>query len=168
MRHSPVSMILVLACVPVFAQEPSPKVASPTAQGCPVNFSARRTGGLIVQYANRSPRPISQGLHLTFARHDAAVLAKIVVTVHGMPAHGGIMPVHSNTSSDTADIAETFTLENHAGAGIESSEIRLHRMGPARWVELNQIEFADGSVWQKSKDSTCVAVPSLFLLVAAN
>lgn len=164
MRRSPMSMILVLACVPIFAQGASPRVASPTAQGCPVNFSARRTGGLIVQYANRSPRPISQGLHLTFTRH-AAQLAKIVVTVHGMPAHGGVMPVHSNSSSD---IAETFTLENHAGAGIESSEIRLHRMGPARSVELNQIEFADGSVWQKSKDSTCVAVPSPFLLVAAN
>lgn len=170
MRTPPMLMILLLASGSIFAQaktDPSTATLTPSlpSQGCPVNFYAKRTGGLVVHYAKDGHQdPTGQGLDLAFSKNDASRIEKIIVTVHGMSAQGDVLPVRNNSSSD---IAETFILERHPGATTLDSEIWTRKIGPVRWVELTQIEFANGSVWQKSKESKCITEPSPLLLVDA-
>lgn len=172
MRVISLPMILLLASTSMLAQAnagtaPTVLTAPPTSQACPVTFYAKRTGGLVVRYAKDGHQePDGQGLQLTFSRQDAPKIEKTVVTVHGLSAQGGVLPVHTNTNED---ISETFILERHAGAtSLDTSEIWTHKIGPARWVELTQIDYADGSVWQQSKESKCITEPDLFLLVTAS
>jgi hypothetical protein len=63
------------------------------------------------------------------------------------------------------DAEESFRITGEA-AGLLVREIWMHKVNTVSWVDLNEIEYADGSVWRASANARCRAVPSNFLLVA--
>jgi hypothetical protein len=70
-------------------------------------------------------------------------------------------------SSSRDDVVEIFQLGRGTGAAsLIRSDIWMHRMSTVRWVELTEMEYADGSVWREADGSRCRATPDLFLLVA--
>jgi hypothetical protein len=139
--------------------------AGPASESCPVGFSASRTAAPTLTVAKRSKQNLpSLGLQLNFARLDASKIVKANITVHGASGKGHLMQAGTTTDSET-----TETFELHSNAGLERlfhSEISLKKMSAVSWVDLTEIEYADGSVWRASADSKCRAVPNSLLLVA--
>jgi hypothetical protein len=71
-------------------------------------------------------------------------------------------------AGDTANKNTMETFELHSDASVKrllSSEISLKKMSAVNWVDLTEIEYADGSVWHASSNSKCRAVPNNLLLV---
>ncbi len=105
-----------------------------------------------------------QGLQLTFHPQDAPKIMKVNVTVYGLSGEARVMPAGSGSK---ADITEIFQLRPEAGAvDLLQSEIWMQKMSTVRWVDLTEIEYADGSVWRASESSRCRAAPDMFVLVA--
>jgi hypothetical protein len=166
MRCSFLVLTMLLAGAGLPAQKnyrlpPVPLMASPVPGGCPVGFSVeRRSAVKVIETKGATERRQGQGLEVKLGQKDAAEIVSAEVTVHGHSAKLRVLPV-----SDDTDASERFQITGEA-AGLLVREIWMHRVNTVSWVDLNEIEYANGSVWRASANTRCRAVPSNFLLVS--
>lgn len=171
MRNASLLVVLLLAGVSVPAQDkvagsPTIFLVPPTSNACPVGFTAERRSSHELEFVNGGLSKSRQWVHLTFGRGDAQTIVKVSVTAHGASDKPHAMPASAGIDED---ITETFQFERKSGEpGLLASNLSTHTMGSVRWVELTELDYADGSVWRESKASQCRATPSGFLLVAAS
>jgi hypothetical protein len=176
MRNASLLMVLLLASVRIPAQESAgnaPRVFIAHFQtplmlnSCPVNFAAQRQSSTEVRYANQGQeKSHGQGVQLTFTQRVTPEIVKVQVTVHGTSDKARVIPAGASIDED---LTEIFQFERQPGtASLLHSSLWTRSMGSIRWVDLTEIEYADGYVWHKSKASQCRATPNGFLLVAAN
>lgn len=167
MRPFFVVLAILLASAGLSAQTqyrlpPVPFMGAPVAGGCPVGFSVERSSamGLVATKKGATEGRSSQALEIKLGGKDAAAMVSAVVTVHGHSAKLRVLPVGSGS-----DASESFQITGEA-ASLLIREIWMHRVNTVSWVDLNRVEYADGSVWQASVNARCRVVPSNFLLVA--
>jgi hypothetical protein len=163
-------LVLVLASSSVWAQGNARSMttvltATPASEACPVSFFAKRQSNVGVSFAKGAREEGHRSwLELTFDRLDAGKIVKVNVTVHGHS--GGARAVPAGTNSND-DVVEIFQLGRETGAAsLLRLEIWLNRVNTVSWIELTELEYADGSVWRASKGSRCSAAPDGFVLVA--
>ncbi|HEV2646105.1 MAG TPA: hypothetical protein VGU46_07050 [Acidobacteriaceae bacterium] len=87
------------------------------------------------------------------------------VTVHGYSAVTRIIPASYGASRN--ETTESFHLVAGNTPGRIDTNVWTAKISLVNRVELTQIEYADGSIWQPSANSTCFASPSPFLLIGA-
>jgi hypothetical protein len=141
-------------------------VAPPASEGCPVGFSVQRRSAAEVNWASSEARDGVQGLGLgvVFVAKDAGRILKVDLTVHGMGAGPRMMPAAGG--SPDGDVTEIFQLAR--GENLELPPgVWMRRVKSVRWVDLTEIEYADGSVWKAAAGSRCRVAPSLLVMVAA-
>jgi hypothetical protein len=140
-------------------------MAGPVSQSCPVGFSASRTAVPVMMATKNTEQYPRLGLQLDFSHPNALMIAKASITVHGASGKGHIIPAGDATDTDRT---ETFNLQSNPGIeNLRSSKVWLKKMSAVSWVDLTEIEYADGSVWHASPISKCRATPSNFLPVNA-
>lgn len=139
--------------------------ANRAALACPVGLSVQRVPqGAVVWTNDRRREDSSAEVELHFKPRSGKEIVKAEITVHGTSGMGGIMPVAIRPNDS---ITETFTLERTENdPTLSIRNLRTKSMATVSWVELTRIEFATGTVWTKAGGSSCVAVPSAFLLVS--
>lgn len=173
MRYPSMPLIAVLLSSAALMAQTNPHgapalfTAGPASESCPVNFFVDRTSASAVRMFANENKSIHSGLGLemNLARSGASKVAKATVTVHGSSPQAHLMPATTHTD---ADMTETFELRSDAEAnGQLHSAVWLKKMSAVSWVDLTDIEYADGSTWHASSLSQCRAVPSKLLPVDA-
>jgi hypothetical protein len=160
------AVLLVSAGLPAQTSSRIPPVQfmeTPVPVDCPAGFSVERRSTLnVVETKGAEERRPLQGLEVKVGRKDAAGIVSADVTVHGYSARRRVLPTVSGADPDAS---ESFRITGEA-ASLLIKEIWMHRVNTVSWVELNEIEYANGSVWHSSAGARCNAAPSKFLLVA--
>lgn len=165
MRCSSVVLAMLLASAGLPAQTnyripPVQFMSSPAAGDCPVGFSVeRRSAANVIETNGGKERRPGQGLEIKLGQKGTDGIVSAEVAVYGHSAKLRMLPV-----KDDADASERFRIRGEA-AGLLVREIWMHRVGTVSWVDLNEIEYANGFVWHASAGSRCRAVPNNFLLV---
>ncbi len=135
----------------------------PPGESCPVGFSASRTAAPVMVATKSNEQYPRLGVQLDFFNPNASKIVKASITVHGASGKVHIIPAGDATDTDRA---ETFNLQNNPGIeNLRSSKVWLKKMSAVSWVDLTEIEYADGSTWHASSFSKCRATPSNFLPV---
>lgn len=129
---------------------------------CPVGFHAAVDPRLTLREVKNGKKAVDATLvRLDFTPVDTKkTIVAASVTAHGVAPHGELMLVEQ-----AADDSRTQAFELTQGtnpAGLVWTEVRVTAMPLVRWVELNQITYADGSVWHAAEGTTCKSVLSRF------
>jgi hypothetical protein len=100
---------------------------------------------------------IAQGVQLTFSPSDASRISKAAVTVHGTASRVQTISAASDAPKDSW--TESFVLERSDGASALSPRaLRTKGLAVSNWIEITQIDFADGTLWKGRPDAGCVLV----------
>ena len=133
---------------------------------CPVGFRAEVDPRLTMrEVKNGRKDPDSTLVQLSFTPVDVKkTVVAANVTAHGIAPHGQFMQVDERADENRT---QAFELTRGRAAGLWGSEIEVTAMPFVRWVELNQVTYADGSVWHAAEGATCKAELSKFHYVSA-
>lgn len=178
MRSLSVASLLLL--VPAaFAQTatthpiPTPRVTdgttitvleAPMAENCPVGIHTQRVPGGEVVQANGKPAHPRIGYDITLRALDARLIRQADINLTGI-AGARVMPAGTG---HVGDVSESFTL-----APGETPKAELHsvvytkQLTGVKWVEVESLTYADGSVWRQKPGSLCRVAPDLYLPVNA-
>ena len=135
----------------------------PPSESCPVGFSASRTAVPVMMATKSNEQYPRLGLQVDFSHPNASKIVKASITVHGASGKGHLIPAGDAMGTDRT---ETFNLQSTPKIeNLRSSKVWLKKMSAVSWVDLTEIEYADGSTWHASSFSKCRATPSNFLPV---
>lgn len=168
MSHSSMILTFVLASLSIAphtnaATTPAIFTQPPTGESCPVGFSAERRSIPTLKNVRNADAHRGQGLRINFVAIPSATILKASLTVHGASAKLRTVPASFDVAMPD-DATETFQLTGTQGSLLHSS-IWTRQIVAVNWVELTQLEYADGSTWHTSPESRCTAAPSLMVLV---
>jgi len=139
--------------------------------GCPVDLRAQRgTGsGLVVArgFEHHGPTGIAQQLHMTFTNRMPKDALGVTLTVHGLTAAFRMPPAtQSAAASSAGSITRTvhldLTLDPNANA---SADLTLHAFTTVSRIDLDAIDYADGSSWHASAQQRCHIAPDGLMLI---
>ena len=139
----------------------------PTVLGsnCPVELRAQPGGGGAVAYAKDARNDKSQRLHLTFANRKTKEIVAVSVTVRGLSPWARIVPADKG-SQDSHTLAKTVDMKLNVATGKNAEEdVALQSFASITRVDLESVEYADGTSWKTSAMQSCHIVPDLFVLV---
>ncbi|WP_433967441.1 hypothetical protein [Tunturiibacter gelidiferens] len=141
----------------------------PVGTGCPIGFRADRqsTAQILTAGTTKKKEP-ALGLHLSLDRQTAPAIESIEVTVYGVSSKGRILPTDLLTTQDSASdtVSKSFDLQRSAGnETLSNADVWMNKVGALRWVDLNEIRYANGTSWRPSASTKCRAIPSNFVLV---
>jgi hypothetical protein len=158
MRHALSLAALLILTGSLSAQTPRVVSAIP----CPIGFTVQRSPGLTVRtIQNGKAAPAEQGLNLTFDHRLRPAIAQVALTVHGTDFTAHLKPL----AGSAPDLTEQFTLTPNPGETLTQSLIEMQHVKNARWIQLNEVQFANGSIWRPTQSSRCIASISLYLPV---
>ena len=87
------------------------------------------------------------------------------VRVRGYSARPQVFPVSGDNSA--GELAKTVTFKLDVAQGKHShTDVTAEKFGGISRIDLELVEYADGSVWRANSERSCSVEPSLFMLVA--
>lgn len=148
--------------------------ARPGTTGCPVGLRAQREvtlGTVIVKNGqddqSRPKDEITQRLHMTLTNSNPHDIVGIQITVHGFPAKARLVPTVS-AQSDASELKKTIALKINVGSNQNAStDLRLRAFTAVRLLDVDSVDYADGSSWHASAQQTCHVEPEGFMLVSS-
>ena len=177
-RHA-LSLTAALAVFTLSAAAQAPAVDSslvwtPTTMQpvCPVDLRAERgTGsGLVITHTSEhhGPTGIAQQLHMTFTNRLPKNAVGVTLTVHGLTAAFRIMPATQSAAASGGTITRTLhldlTLDPNANA---SADLTLKSFTSVIRIDLDALDYADGSNWTRSATQTCRIAPDGLMLISS-
>jgi hypothetical protein len=134
---------------------------------CPVELRAQPGGGGAVAYASDPQKGKSQRLHLTFSNRKSKEIVAVSVTVRGLSPWARVVPVDSGTQA-SHELAKTVDLNLNVATGKNAEEdVALQSFASITRVDLESVEYADGTSWKASSMQSCHIVPDRFVLVSS-
>jgi hypothetical protein len=149
----------------------------PDTTGCPVGVRAQREvtlGTVIVKDGqdgqdgrSRPENEITQRLHMTLSNSNPHAIVGMQITVHGFPAKARVVPTVS-AQSDRSELEKTIDLKINVGSNQNAStDLRLRAFTAVRLLNVDSVDYADGSSWHASAQQTCHVEPDGFMLVSS-
>jgi hypothetical protein len=136
---------------------PAPAIASASSTGCPVSFSAQRKTYWSMSTGSTPKAAVAQAVQLTFSDSDASRISKAAVTVHGTSSKLQTTFTASHLPKDSW--TESFTIErSEITSALSPRALRTKALSISIWVEITQIDFADGTMWKGNQEEQCVLV----------
>jgi hypothetical protein len=136
-------------------------------KACPVGFRAEVDPRLTlrqVQNGKKTTESTLVQLHFDSVEPRKAIVAAIV-TAHGFAPTGELMLVQQTPEDNRT---QAFELKGGSRtAGLVQKEVEVTAVPFVRWLELDQITFADGTVWHPAAGLACKAELSKFHYVSA-
>jgi hypothetical protein len=144
--------------------------APPSADSCPVSLRARRQGAVIMHYAGdqQPDRTPSQTLEVIFFNSQPRNVVSAVLRVHGYDASVQMMPANtirkgSHDLSRTIDVNISVVERRWA-----STDLTMRQFGTVSRIDVESVEFADGTSWKASEQGLCSFTPDLYMLVSSS
>ncbi|QNI38090.1 hypothetical protein [Edaphobacter albus] len=168
-RVSTLSLAFLLSSYPAFPQVAASQsvVAISVPQimeaSCPVGlFAQHRGAGSIVQIKDR-PATATLPLELQWDNHRAKDIVGASLLVRGYDASTRILPAGS---TNTPQMKKVFDLKlNLSGNGKTTIDFVARSFATVSSIELQSIEYADGSKWNISKGESCRIAPNNLVLI---
>ena len=134
--------------------------------GCPVDMSAQRTPGGALAYAGGSGQGSGQnGVHVSLKALTGDRIREASLTVHALSARSRLLPA---SVDDAPDIARNFHLVGgKQGAVLLDGEASVSGKATVVYVDIEELRYADGRIWQPAAGASCRFEPDGFLPVAS-
>ncbi|HWZ52734.1 MAG TPA: hypothetical protein VNW54_14850 [Granulicella sp.] len=155
--------------------------AIPDSTGCPIGLRAQREssfGSVIVKdgqhhedgqdnKGGEAKSGIAQRLHMTVTNSNPRQIVGIQITVHGFAAKARITPTVS-AQLDTSELKRSIDLKLSVGANQRAStDLRLSQFTSVSLLDIDAVDYADGSSWHPSSQQTCHIAPDGIMLVSS-
>jgi hypothetical protein len=152
-------------------QSSGTNVIGPAAQpssvsSCPVSMRAQHlSDGSLVKTRDSHPSGIGQWLHLSLASRDSKQIAKATLRVRGFSPKGRV--TQTGLGKDQAfDAMRTLTVVLAAAADRSAAaDFRVPDMTAVGRIDLESLEYSDGSTWKTSGASSCRVAPDPEMLI---
>ena len=135
---------------------------------CPVSMHAQHlSDGNLVKTRAAHPSGIGQRLHLSLASRDLRQVAKATLTVRGFSPKARVTQTGPGTGP-AFDVTRTLTVAFVAGADRSvSADFWVPGMTAVGRIDLESLEYSDGSTWKVGDALTCRVVPDLEMLITS-
>jgi hypothetical protein len=144
------------------------QIAAPSPVSCPVSLRARRQGSVSMHYAGeQQERTPTQRLDVTFHNSQERNVISMGLVVHGYDGSLQMMPadpIRRNSHNLSKKIDLNITV---VGGRNTSTELTMRQFGTVSRIDVESIEFADGTSWKSSEPGTCSFAPDLYMLVSS-
>jgi hypothetical protein len=133
--------------------------------GCPVSLHAGHLAdGSMVQTNGGHPKGIGQWLSLSLTSNEKQV-ATATVTIRGMTPKPR-MSQAVTADNGMSDAVRTFHVEFEAGPQKSAvANLWVPGMSAVERIELQSMEYSDGSTWKLAEGASCHVAPDPFMLV---
>ena len=141
--------------------------APPSGDSCPVSLRARRQGSAVMHNAgDQRPdgAPVQQ-LEVTLINSQARNVVSAVLRVHGYDGSIRMMPADpirrgSHELSRTVDLNLSVL-----GKRSASTDLTMRRFAAVSRIDVESVDFADGTSWKAEEEGMCSFTPELLMLV---
>ncbi|HTF68029.1 MAG TPA: hypothetical protein VK638_35650 [Edaphobacter sp.] len=159
-----IHMVVALFALSGVALCQQPQSSYPSS--CPAGFTVRVDGRAIAHSASDLGKSGNGALlDVRFITTRASRLIAAAITVHGSLPTSRYQPVHGQDGSD-GETSQRLTLNAGKDEALTSSTVAT-KFPMVNWVELNELRYEDGSVWQSTARNQCKITPSKLLLIDA-
>jgi hypothetical protein len=135
---------------------------------CPVSMRAQHlSDGSLVKTRDGHPSGIGQWLHLSLVSRDSTQIARATLRVRGFSAKARV--TQTGPGGDQAfDAMRTLTVALTAAADRSASaDFRVPGMTAVGRIDLESLEYSDGSTWKAGGASSCRVVPDPEMLITS-
>jgi hypothetical protein len=135
---------------------------------CPVSMRAQHlSDGGIVKTRVDHPSGIGQWLHLSLIGRDSRQIARATLRVRGFSPKGRV--TQTGPGVDPAfDAMQTLTVSFASGTDrIATADFRVAGMTAVGRIDLESLEYNDGSTWKIGDASSCRVAPDPKMLVTS-
>jgi len=135
---------------------------------CPVSMRAQHlSDGNLVKTRDGHPSGIGQWLHLSLVSRDSRQITRATLRVRGFSPRARV--TQTGPGGDPAfDAMRTLTVAFAAGADRSASaDFRVPGMTAVGRIDLESLEYSDGSTWKIGDASTCRVTPDPEMLITS-
>jgi hypothetical protein len=112
-------------------------------------------------------REIARKLYLTFGNQEDKYIVGATITVYGYDTTPRVMPARP-MAINSAELSRTVSLKLDLASGkSEGSEVTMHSFATVSRIDLESLDYADGSSWKARSDTGCHVVPDGLILVGS-
>jgi hypothetical protein len=133
---------------------------------CPVSMRAQHlSDGNLVRTRDTHPSGVGQRLHLSLVSRDSKQIARATLRVRGYSARARV--TQTGPGGDQAfDAMRTLTVALTAAADRSASaDFRVPGMTAVGRIDLESLEYSDGSTWKNGGASSCRIAPDPEMLI---
>jgi hypothetical protein len=164
MRPSLALALLLLA--PAAIAQSNVVLEASSTQSCPVGVYAQHSPLGAVEQIRTSTAHHQLAYNITLRALDTRLIAQARITLLGLSGPQ-VLPVGQNATS-SPNAAETFTLTPGATAKPSfDSVVYAHKLTGVRFIQLDDVTYADGTQWHQTSGRTCRVAPNGLLLINA-
>jgi hypothetical protein len=146
----------------------SPADQPPSLGVCPLLMRAQHlSDGNLVKTRNSHPSGIGQWLHLSIVSRDSKQIAKATLRVRGFSPKARV--TQTGPGGDQAfDVTRTLTVAFATGADRNAiADFRVPGMTAVGRIDLESLEYSDGSTWKTGGTSSCGVAPDPEMLITS-
>jgi hypothetical protein len=135
---------------------------------CPVSMQAQQRGSsqlVAVQNGKRMQTP-GQRISLTLRSATSPRITAARVYVHGLTPKGHVLQAGA-TDNLASKITRTMTVtfDDKSNGGV-TGELELPGFTSVTSIELQEISYEDGTVWNVDDHKVCRVVPDLLMMIS--
>jgi hypothetical protein len=141
----------------------------PSPDSCPVSLRARRQGSVMMHYAGEQPqdRTPAQRLEVTVHNSQARNVVSMGLRIYGYDGSLRMMPADT-IQKNSHELSRRIELDlSVLGRRHASTELTMRQFGTVSRIDVETIEFADGTSWRSSEPGACSFTPDLYMLVSS-
>ena len=138
---------------------------SPSPSNCPVGVEAQHTQQGVVQQVSPNANHSQLSYDIRLSAFNGRLIRQARITLRGIEgAH--VLPAASG--EDQADVTESFTITpGDSPKPRFQSVVYAEKLTGVRWIDVDEVTYADGTVWHQTHGSVCRVAPNGFFLVNA-
>jgi hypothetical protein len=156
------ALLLTPAILPAQSIITRPVTSTP---GCPVGILAQHSPQATVEQI-RTSTAHQLAYNITLRALDTRLITQARITLLGLSGPQ-VLPVGQNATS-SPNATETFTLTPGATAKPSfDSVVYAHKLTGVRFIQLDDVTYADGTQWHQTSGRTCRVAPNGLLLINA-
>jgi hypothetical protein len=142
----------------------------PSGMNCPISLRARPASGVnvvVVKHPQKVPVPFQQ-LHLIFGNWQSQEIVAASVIIRGFDSTPRLLLGADNFQGSSA-LAKAVDLKLNVAKGKKAErDVTLESFATISRVDLESVEYADGTSWKASPQQKCHIMPDRLLLVGAH
>jgi hypothetical protein len=159
---------LLLAPAALTAQATPAKVSvlqASDSQNCPVGIQAQHTPQGAVQQVSPSAAHYQLGYNISLRAFDSRLIRQARITLRGLAGAQVLPAAHRDNK---ANATESFTITPGASPKPTfQSVVYTQKLTGVLWIEVDQVNYADGTEWHQAPGSVCRVAPNGYFLVNA-